>query len=284
MRFGANVFDFEGPQEWAQRHVEQGLGAAYWPLPVDALPALEAEYVDAARECGLVIAEVGIWNNLLDPDEQKREANIAYAIGRLAQAERVGARCCVNTAGSYSAVNWYGAHADNDSQEAFDRIVATTQRIIDEVRPTHTHYALEPMPWMHPYDAESMQRLLDAVEREAFGVHVDMVNLINSPDKVYRTGEITRDFFRRFTGKICSVHAKDVRLTDELTVHIEEALPGEGVFDFDTLLKECHALGDVPVMSEHLSTAAEYRRAVEFMRGRARALGLAFDSAEKKQS
>jgi hypothetical protein len=42
-----------------------------------------------------VIAEVGAWVNLLDPDSAKRKANLQYVTERMALAEAVGARCCV---------------------------------------------------------------------------------------------------------------------------------------------------------------------------------------------
>ncbi len=38
---------------------------------------------------------------MLDPDEAKRQENLAYVIERCALADEVGARCCVDIAGSY---------------------------------------------------------------------------------------------------------------------------------------------------------------------------------------
>lgn len=245
MRIGAQVFGYSSAREWAGLHAEQGLGAAYWPLGAsDAPPEQEAAYIEAAAEAGLVIAEVGVWNNVLEQDADKREANIRYAIERLRTADRVGARCCVNIAGTLSA-QWDGPHPGNLEEGTLRQIVKTTQRIIDEAAPTKTFYSLEPMPWMVPYDADSMQWLIDEIDRLAFAVHVDMVNLVNGFEKVYRTGELTKAFFGRFGPQIRSVHAKDVRLMPKLTLHIEEAIPGSGIFDFDTLLTLCEGLGDV---------------------------------------
>lgn len=273
MRLGAPVFSYNSPQEWVRRHVEKGLGAAYWPLPADASAETEEAYASAARAADLIIAEVGIWNNLLDSDEEKREANILYAIGRLRTADRIGARCCVNISGSCSA-QWDGPHPDNLTEATFERIVWTTRRIIDEAAPERTVYTLEPMPWMYPCDADSTARLIEAVDRRAFGVHVDMVNMVNALEKVYATGDMARAYFERFAPHIRSVHAKDMTLGTGLTLHIDEALPGEGMFDFDALLRASAALEDIPVMAEHLRTEAEYDQAVSFLQSRARALGI----------
>ena len=277
MRLGAPVFHFSTPEEWAQTHIKKGLGAAYWPLAEGVDIKEEDAFIQAARDHGLVIAEVGIWNNLLDRDPVKREANIQYAIARLRTADRVRARCCVNISGSRSDF-WDGPHPDNLSTKTFDEVVQITRRIIDEAAPEHTYYTLEPMPWMLPYDVQSLQKLMAAVDRKHFAVHVDMCNLVNAFDKVYRTGELTRGFFEAFGPHIRSVHAKDTLLQEKrLTLHIDEAIPGQGVFDYETLLKECHKLGDIPVMAEHLETEAEYDQAAGFLLAKAEELGIPFE-------
>ena len=280
MRIGAPVWGHTDASSWARLHVERGLGAAYWPLGLEATPAEEAAYLQAAAEVGLVIAEVGVWNNLMDRDLQKREENIQTAIAKLRQADRVGARCCVNITGSLGD-RWDAPHPQNLTEETFAQIVRTTQRIIDEASPTRTFYTLESMPWMYPHDIDSMQRLIDAIDRPAFAVHVDMVNLVNGFDKVYHTGAMTQAFFDQFGPLIRSVHAKDVILRDTLTLHIDEAIPGEGIFDFDTLLRATDALGDVPVMSEHLETEAQYAQAVSFLSERAKSLGIKLTAASE---
>lgn len=279
MRLGAPVFNFSSAEEWALRHVEKGYGAAYWPLSATVPASLEEEYVQAAARHNLVIAEVGIWRNSLDSDPLRREENILYSIECLKQAERIGARCCVNIAGSRSA-RWDGPHPENFTEATMEAIVRTAQRIIDAVRPKHTFFTLEPMPWMYPSDQKSMQELLDRVDRPALGVHVDMCNMMSGCDRIYRSGQLTREFFQAFAPKIHSVHAKDVILLDELTTHINETLPGRGVFDHAELLKQCAALPDVCVMSEHLSTPEEYDEAIAFFRALAEKLGLAFTCSE----
>lgn len=274
MRLGSNVEGYKSASEWALMHVQRGLGAAYWPLSDSAPESEIEEYLEAARSHELVIAEVGVWNNVLDPDPVKREENIAKAIARLRTAERVSARCCVNISGSRSPV-WDGPHPQNLTRETFDLVVATTQRIIDAVAPKNTRYALEPMPWMYPNDTRSMLALINAVNRRAFGVHVDMVNLVNSYDKIYRTGELTSEFFMYLKPYICSVHLKDVDIdVNRLTLHIGEVQPGQGVFDVNELLMQCARLPDVPVMLEHLATQVEYDQAISFVNHKVERLGL----------
>lgn len=277
MRLGAPVFGFETAREWADAHVKKGYGAAYWPLSDDVPEGTVRDYVRAAEDAGLVIAEVGIWNNLLDPDPDRRRENFERAVKRLATAEKVGARCCVNISGSRSAV-WDGPDPRNLTGETFEMVVETTRRLIDRVNPARTRYTLEPMPWMLPHDEQDMLRLLKAVDRPQLAVHADMVNLVNSYDKYVATGELTRRFFGALGPHIRSVHLKDAKIVpDRLTLHIDEAVPGEGDFDYPALLGCCAALdGDLPMMIEHLPGEAEYDRAAANIRRIAGGMGLAF--------
>lgn len=269
MRFGAHVFGYTDAESWAKKHVEHGYGATYFPLNYKAEEKEIEAYVEAASRHGLRIAEIGAWNNQLERDSAKREQNFLEAVEQLKLADRVGAACCVNIAGSL-ADTWDGPHPDNLSDEIFDTIVANIQNIIDTAKPKNTFYTLEPMPWMFPHSIEDMHRLIKAVNRDAFAVHVDMCNMINSFDKVYNNGQLVHDFFSEFAPLIRAVHAKDTVLGGKLTLHISETIPGEGVFDYNALFEECNKLSvDLPVMAEHLTTEEEYLRATAYFHKKA---------------
>ena len=110
--------------------------------------ATVAAYAEAARRADIVIAEVGAWSNPIDPDATKARAAVAKCAACLDLADRIGARCCVNIAGSRSASRWDGPHPDNFSVGTFDLIVETTRAIIDAVKPRRSFYTLETMPWI----------------------------------------------------------------------------------------------------------------------------------------
>lgn len=275
MRLGGPVFPRDlGPEEWAAAARARGYRAANCPVQADADDATVAAYARAAREADIVIAEVGAWSNPIHPDEAMRRQAIAYCQQQLALADRIGARCCVNIAGSRGD-QWDGPAPDNLSAETFDLIVETVRAIIDAVRPTRTHYALETMPWVYPDSAESYERLIVAIDRPAFGVHLDPVNLICSPQRYYRTGDLIRDCFARLGRWVLSCHAKDIRLSGKLTVHLDEVRPGLGALDYGAYLRELDRLpADTPLMLEHLPSDEEYRLAADHIRGVARTLGI----------
>ncbi|HMP43415.1 MAG TPA: TIM barrel protein, partial [Roseiflexaceae bacterium] len=231
-------------------------------------------YAQAAATADIVIAEVGAWCNPLSPDPAARAAAIERCIKALTLAERIGARCCVNIAGS-RGTKWDGPHADDLTDTTFDLIVATTQQIIDAVQPTRTRYVLEPMPWMYPDSPESYLRLMAAIDRPGFAVHLDPVNWINSPQRYFRNGDFIRESVATLGHAVVAVHAKDIILREQLTVHLDEVRPGLGTLDYPTLLRELDRLDpDLPLLLEHLPSDAEYRAAAAYVRQVARDVGV----------
>jgi sugar phosphate isomerase/epimerase len=194
MTLGAPILDsYSSPDEWISLVRQLGGSATYCPVEVGADPEQVDQYAQAAAAAGLVIAEVGAWEpNPLSPDAAEAERSIAYCQEALRLADRLGARCCVNVAGSLGTT-WAGPAAENFSEKTFRRIVETTRLIIDAVQSRRTFYTLEIMPWIPPYDLDSYQRLIEAIDREAFGV-VDPANLINDTRKYYSNGQLIRDF------------------------------------------------------------------------------------------
>jgi sugar phosphate isomerase/epimerase len=266
---------WDSPTGWVDALRRHGFRAAYWPLPDDAgEPEVDA-YADAAHAAGVVIAEIGAWHaNPISPDEATRASGVERCRVQLALAERVGARCCVNVAGSRGA-QWDAPHPDNLSADTFALIVDTVREILDAVQPTRTYFTLEPMPWTLPDSPDSYLALLRAIDRPRFAVHLDPVNFVNSPAKLYDNAALLRECFAKLGPHIRSVHAKDIVLEPRLTVHLQEVRPGLGVLDYAVLLRELARLDpDTPVLVEHLGSEADYAEAVAHIRGVAGALGV----------
>jgi sugar phosphate isomerase/epimerase len=265
MRLGAPIFDCPSdPDSWAAAVRREGYSAAY--CPVIAPGYTPKDYRVAASRADLVIAEVGVWNNPLVADEARRAEAIRTCQIKLALAEEIGAACCVNISGSRSEP-WDGPDPRNLTAETFDLIVESVRTILDAVNPRHTFYTLETMPWMYPNSAASYERLLAAVDRPAFGVHFDPVNLVTSPEIYFHNGAMISDFVQRLGPHIRSVHVKDILLRPKFMVHLDETCPGLGALDYVTLLRALATLGpNLPLMLEHLSSPAEYRQAADFIR------------------
>lgn len=275
MRFGGLIFQkWRSPEEWAQAAIAAGYSAVYFPVDHTAGQKDIDGYKEAAKAADLVICEIGVWKNTLARDLAEREKNIAYAVGQLELADYVEANCCVNIAGSYSD-QWDGPHKDNLTQKAFEEIVQITQRIVDAVNPKHTAYTLEPMPWMYPDTADSCLRLIQAVDRKGFAAHLDPVNVINSPQLYYQNGAVIREWFEKLGSSIRSCHAKDIRLSGHLTVHLDECRPGLGELDYRAYLECLSKLDDhICLMLEHMTEEQDYVEATKYLKGLAREMEL----------
>jgi len=263
IRLGGPVFaGTDDPGKLAEAHLKLGYRAAYCP----GLKLEDKERIRAVRrefgKRGIVIAEVGRWVNLLEADPEKRKRNLAFVTEGLALAEEVGARCCVDIAGSFNREVWYGPHPKNLSDEFFDAAVENARKIIDAVKPKRARFAYEMMGWALPDSPDAYLRMLKAVDRKAFAVHLDPCNLVNSPRKFYRNAALIEECFEKLGPWIVSCHAKDLKWKVEMNVHFVEVRPGTGSIDYRTYLKGLAALpGEVPLMLEHLPDAAEYDRA-----------------------
>lgn len=267
MRLGGPIFGKPGsPSAWVAAVRAKGYRAAYCPVSIEDPPELARLYQRAAIESDIVIAEVGAWCNPLGPDIVARKAAVARCKRSLELAERIGARCCVNIAGSRGA-KWDGPHPDDLSGEAFDDVVASVQDIVDAVSPQVTRYTLETMPWMHPDAPDSYLRLIRSIDRPGFAAHLDPVNLVNCPARFFRNRVLLRECFSKLGPHLRSVHAKDIALADRLTVHLDEVRPGTGGLDWATFLREMSRLdADLPLMLEHLPDEAEYDLAAAHIR------------------
>ena len=278
VRLGGPVFlKSSDPAELAREHRRLGYSAAQCP----AAKPDDAAHIRAIRDAfaaeNVVIAEVGAWKNMLDPDPAARKANLDYVAERLALAEAVGARCCVDIAGSYNPKVWYGMDPKNLSREFFDATVENCRHLIDAIKPTHTRFTIEAMPWSLPDGPDTYVRLIKAVDRHAFGVHLDICNIINSPTRFYNNKAVIEDSFRQLGPWLMSCHAKDLACIPEYNVHFAEVVPGRGVIDYATWLRELSKMPvETPLMMEHLHSPEEYAEGAAYIRKIGAQAGVSF--------
>lgn len=277
MRLGGPLFEeHKTPEEWVALVKKAGYSATYCPVDASADEEVIRAYAESARRADIVIAEVGAWSNPLSPDEEERKKALELCKRQLDLADRIGARCCVNIAGSRGR-KWDGPSPLDLTEETFEMIVYAVREIIDDVKPTRTFYTLETMPWMFPDSPDNYLRLIKAIDRERFAVHFDIVNLISSPQRYFHNSAFIKECVEKLGPYIKSCHAKDVILRENFLVHLDEVRPGLGGLDYSTLLKELDRLSsDLPIMLEHLPSEEEYRLARDYILSVAQKNGIQF--------
>jgi sugar phosphate isomerase/epimerase len=274
MRLGG-YFDetYRSPDEWVAILRDKRYTAAYAPFRVPPGGRFPGDadvlaYRQAAEQAGILIAEVGAWGrNYVSEDERERQQAVEESIRLLELADRLGARCLVNSAG------WRRNPAENFSAAVFERIVETAQAILDAARPTRASFTLELVPDIFPHSCDSYLELLRAVDRPGFGVHFDLANIAVTPYLCHHSAALIQECVEKLGPRIKSCHAKDVTVAKGMVVHIDETRPGLGCLDYPALIRALDRLDpDMPLMMEHLPSNREYQLAAEYIRSCAEAI------------
>jgi len=265
------------PQVLARAVKAKGYRAAYTPQ----VSLGEPEKIKAVREAfaaeDIMLAEVGYWENIMDLDSNERARHRRAVADALALAEEVGARCAVDIFGSYCRGNGNSVHtARNFSAEAFEDAVDMARYFIDAVKPKSAYFCYEIFPFSVVDSPEMIEKLIRAVDRRQFGVHLDLVNLVNCPRAYWNNADIARECVRRFGSRIVAAHVKDIKMKEPaISVILEEVVAGEGVIDFGVFARLLDDLPqEIPFMMEHLASEAEYDRAAVYIRACAAKAGV----------
>ena len=211
VRLGGPMFNApQDPEGLALAHRKLGYRAAYCPnIGLNDRERIRDTSRGFAKH-DVVLAEVGRWCNLLDSDPAKRAANLRTVTEGLALAEALGARDCVDIAGSFSRTSWFGPHPKNLSQEFFDAAVENARKIIDAVQPKRAKFCYEMMGWALPDSPDNYLAMIKAIDRPAMAVHVDACNIVNSPALFYNNTALLNETFDKLGPYIASCHAKDL--------------------------------------------------------------------------
>ena len=270
MRIGGAVErPYSGPDEWYKWVEELGYRAVLAPVSADAPKSEKEAYLACVKEHDLVISEVGAWCSPIAFDEKARKEGIAYCKKQLALAEELSANCCVNIAGNREA-KWDSYCAANYEPDTYALIVDTVREIIDEVQPEKTFYTLEPMPWMLPTSPEEYLQLIKDIDRKAFAVHMDFINMINCPERFVKRDAFIEHCFKTLGQYIKSIHGKDINMGHQYPCVLEETMPGKGVVDYGKVMKLVSKLDvNMPFMVEHLPDHESYMEAASYVRKQA---------------
>ena len=275
MRIGlSSALEHETPEQWAEQMKELGCRAVVFPVDYTAPDHVIADYAEAARNNDLLIAEVGIWKNVFAVDPSERHIARERAIGQLRLADEIGARCCVNVAGTYGGPKWDGGYKENYTKKCWDMTIEYIQELIDKVKPARTKYCVESMPWMYPSGPDEYLKMLEEVDRPAFAVHMDIVNMINTPKRYFFSDDFLQECFDKLGDAVCSCHLKDVVLRNEYTFQLKETGSGKGTLNIEKYISLIDQYDpQMPVIIEHLGTDEEYKESLGYVQARLKAAG-----------
>jgi len=284
MRLGGPIFKkCNSFEEEVVLHRKLGFGAAYCKYIED--PLTRREFKQAYADADILLAEFGAYRlNILDTDKTLRQKNVDEICRRLEYADEMGVRSCVIHGGSVETGRWGSANPLNMSENSIAKTVAIIQGILDRVKPRTTKLVMETESYVLPDSPEIYARLIEAIDRSSFAVHLDPVNIISSPRRYYNNAQFIKRCFAVLGPWIVSCHAKDLNMPPmHVSVQIDETFIGNGVLDYGTYIKEIEKLSPPPpLMIEHLNEI-QLIKGLKFIFKKAEEVGITFEGSEHRE-
>lgn len=168
-------------------------------------PARCREIAGAYRDAGLAIHSIGVYTNLIHPDDAELAANLAYFEAMMEIGGHMGVRTFVNEAGHYFDPKAPAQAVPLDFQDAvWSRMVATGKKLGEMAAKHDATVLMEPYFQSFFASAKRLRLYVEEVGSPRVRVLLDPANLIELND--------LDEMFQQLTPWIGCLHAKDRKL------------------------------------------------------------------------
>jgi sugar phosphate isomerase/epimerase len=196
----------------------------------------------------------GFWQNLVTPDENKRRDSVKTLQNALRLAGWMGARGIDTGPGSMSPDGVWFPHPANWTVTSRNQLVKSLKESAKVAEDAGVFLSLEGHQLVVLESAEVTRDILDQVDSPWVRSDYDSANWITR-ETVYDTTAAINHHFDVLKRHIVSCHAKDIRIENRLTLHLQDGCPGKGLLDFKTLFRRLEALSpEYPAIAEGNST------------------------------
>ena len=251
---------------------------------VDLEPAVSVD-VEGCRAVRAILEAEGVsiglvWSvdtPLVRPDPGESAAHLRLLRDRIPLAAALGCRVVLTEAGGLHPANPWFPHPENHGEAALERLIEA----LKEVAPYAADHGVTVTPEM------SLMTILSTVARAetlaaqighpGVGINFDPANILN-PLSLYDSGTLIDDAFDRLGSRVVNVHAKDAAPRNvPLIVHLEEQPAGQGVLDYERLLRRAASLPEwTCVVIEHLTDYGQVAEVRRFLMESAAKAGVRF--------
>ena len=196
-----------------------------------------AGIVKIYRDAGIEVCALGIFTNLIDPDEREREANLAYFERMIDIAAHTGIPTVATECGFIPGRR--GINADTYEAD-FDRIKASLARLVSYADKRDIDVALEACVLDVVPSAKRTVDLISQIGSDRLKVLLDPANFIaNSSED---------DMFRYLGPHIAYLHGKDRKVNDQ-----RGRIVGDGDIDWQHFMRLYHQHAEgKPVILEYV--------------------------------
>ena len=194
---------------------------------------------DLYENAGLELAQFGIGYSecLFDPDEAVRD-RVLRTIGRGIEVGReMDAGLVLIRTGSLDPNGSYNATPLNHEPGRLECLIQTLQQVAEKAEAEEMTIVIETHVLTIMGSPEINKHVIDTLGSSHMSVVMDFVNHFQSLDQVFNSTERLNHIFD-LMGPISLVgHVKDIVISPGLVLHIDEAIPGEGLLDLPTALR-----------------------------------------------
>ncbi len=210
----------------------------------------KAVSLESCHKASSILAQQGIriiqfWGSydcIISPDESVRQSGVSTAREIIRVAANLGADMVGIRPTSLNPRGAWWPHPENDSPVTEERLIRSLREIVSASENHDVPIALECHVTSTLNSAASVRRIVEAVDSKWIKVNMDPVNFINDLRSAHHTTDLLNHLFDVLGPYVAAAHIKDVYVEDRHVVHISETIPGDGIFDFDTLFRRFEAV------------------------------------------
>jgi len=215
----------------------------------------------------------GYWQCLIHPDERQRREAVKTLQAALKLAGWLGARSIDTGPGSMSPRGSWFPHPDNWTSTSRRQLIRSLRECAQVAEDVGVYLGLEAHQLVTLKTPEITCDILDAVDSPWVTCDLDPANWITL-ETAFETGPAISHMFDVLGTRIISGHAKDSRIEDRLTIHIDACSPGTGNLDFATYFRRMDALDPSYPLIVEGSSYEEWPAASAFLHAVARDAGV----------
>jgi sugar phosphate isomerase/epimerase len=222
--------------------------------PLEVAPADLEHARDVLAAQGVRIAQANAdYPGLVSRDPAQRAEGIRQAQAAVRGAKRMNAIFQYIRPGSMSSSGHWRPHRENHTQETFDRLVDSLKQVSRFAEDEGMLLGLEGHVVSTLDTPRRVREVIEAVGSPALRFNVDPVNFVGNLTDAYSSARIVESLFEELGPYVICAHVKDFKIGERLVLHIDECVPGEGIFDQIAFVRafEAHS-PDAFALIEHL--------------------------------
>ena len=218
-------------------HLDGGLA---FEITATNCAAFKALYAAA----GLELAQFSLtYNECLFSTDQSVREQVSSKIARgIALAGQLGAQALLIRPGSLNPAGPWTPARENHYPESLERLIDTLQQIAVLAQAAGVLLVIETHATSIMDSPEVCRAVIAAIGAPKLRLTMDVVNHFQTLRQVYDSSDRIDHIFD-IMGDIAPVaHIKDIVVQPKHVLHLDEAVPGEGVLDIGRLLQRFHML------------------------------------------